>query len=114
MSGMIALDSAPYTPAEMHLAGQIGEALNKHYPGHLWAVNVDNVGGVVNIFNMRLSGRWGFTLHLNDVLHDPDLKTVMRAGGELLERYRLKVGRFNQDQYDSLPADFAGNFVAEQ
>lgn len=114
MSEMIALENAKVTANEMLLAKNAAEVLHKHYPGHLWAVNVDSQGGILNVFNMRLSGRWGFTLHLDDVFHDPDLKSVMRAGGELLERYHMKVGRFSQDQYDNLPTDFTGNIVVEK
>lgn len=114
MSELIPLENAQATAIETILAKNIAEKLHKHYPGHLWAVNVDSNGGIVNIFNMRLSGRWGFTLHLDDLYGDPDMKKVMRAGGELLERYRLKTGKFNQDQYEDLPTNFAGNFVAEQ
>ncbi len=116
MSQLIDVEDAQLNANDMLLAKRMAETLTTHYPGHIWAVNVDSrpTVGIATVMNMRLSGKWGFVLHLKDLYTDPDLKSVMRAGGELLERYRLKVGRFNPDQYDALPTDHAGNFVAEQ
>ncbi len=39
---------------------------------------------------------------------DNDYKTVMRAGGEILERYNQKRGTFNQDRYSDLYMDDKG------
>ena len=36
---------------------------------------------------------------------DNDYKNVMRAGGEILERYNQKRGMFNQDKYSDLKMD---------
>lgn len=88
---------------EMKIAKQCADHLHKHYPGHLWAVNVNKDGGVVNIFNLALSSLWGYVLHTTTVIHDPELKCVMRAGGELLERARLKK-RYSGE----LPAEVEG------
>lgn len=99
---------------EYKLSGTIAEVLLKHYPDHLWGVHVDFRGGVVQVTNMRLSGRWGFILHLNNVLSDPTNKVIINAGGELLERYRLSRGRFNQSQYQQLNTDAVGDFVADK
>jgi len=76
---------------EMLIAKRCADHLHKHYPGHLWAVNVNKDGGTVNIFNLALSSLWGYVLHTTTVEHDPQLKCVMRAGGELLERARMKA-----------------------
>lgn len=71
---------------DMLLAKRASDQLAKHYPNHLWGVNVDSEGGVMNIFAFNISGRYGFRLKLSTVYTDPDLKCVMRAGGEILER----------------------------
>lgn len=94
------------------LAKNAAEVLNKHYPGHLWGINVDGSTGVMQVFNLALSGRWGFILKLDKI--DPELKAVMRAGGELLERYRVKRGALNLDSIISLDRDFAGNKVFDR
>jgi hypothetical protein len=62
--------------------------LEQHYPGWMWAVRVDDVGGVMEVRSMRIPGRWGFLLHLAKI--DPEGRAIWRAGGELLERYGLK------------------------
>jgi len=53
--------------------------------------------GVVVVKSMRLSGNWGFVLHENKI--DNDYKAVVNAGGEMLERFRMSRGEFNQDKY---------------
>lgn len=72
--------------ADEVLAMQAANQLDKHYPGHLWAVNVNSEGGVMIIKNYAISMMYGMVLHLKNVYQDPTLKSVMLAGGELLER----------------------------
>jgi hypothetical protein len=86
------------------LAKNVAEVLDKKYPGWLWAVNV--MDGVVTVKSMLLSGNWGFVMHSDKI--DNDYKTVMRAGGEILERYNQKRGTFNQDRYSDLYMDDKG------
>lgn len=89
------------------------ELLNKHYPGHLWAVNCD--GKFLDVKNLYLSGQWGFRLKVDFLHSGSDLdKKVVRAGGELLERYRLKRGRFDVGQYSQLKTDSVGRIQADQ
>jgi hypothetical protein len=40
-------------------------------------------------------------------------KHVIRAGGEILERYRLSRGRFDEVQLSDLTMDFAGRIKAD-
>lgn len=85
-------DGHTYTASDEILAKRAAEMLNKHYPGHLWAVNVnsDEKGGVMVIKNFSVSFRYGYTLHLSKL--DTGLKKVMRAGGEILERAKMRRG----------------------
>lgn len=113
---MIGLDDDIQGAArEQFLAKRISEILEKHYPEHFWAVNVDINGGVAVVYNLRLSGNWGFVLHLNniEVGHKTFARLVMQSGGELLERYRLRRGRYCIDEYSQLHHDHAGRIVAE-
>jgi hypothetical protein len=79
---------------DVSLAVRAAEQLNKHYPGHLWAVHIDSEdgGGMVYIRNLAFSSRYGYRLKLSRVQSDPDLLCVMRAGGEILERAKVKRG----------------------
>jgi predicted enzyme related to lactoylglutathione lyase len=83
------------------MAKNVAEMLEKKYPGWLWAVSVDR--GLVTVKSMMLSGNWGFVLHENKI--DNDLKSVVKAGGEILERYNQHRGKFNQTKYSDLTMD---------
>ena len=70
---------------EMAVCSFVGEVLHVAYPGHLWRVEAQQ--GVVTVHNLLLSGKWGFRLRIVDL--DTMGKIVIRAGGELLERYNM-------------------------
>lgn len=76
---------------DLALCGMAADKLNDHYPNHLWAVhlNSDKTGGVMIIRNLAMSTKYGYVLHLKNLHNDPDLKRVMMAGGEILERGKL-------------------------
>lgn len=103
------------TAADMTLAQNVGESLNKHYPGHLWAVDVPTGQGVVHVRDLTLSGKWGITLKVSDIYSMSELdRLCMKYGGELLERYKIdrrKAANRHQvdEQINALPVDFAGN-----
>jgi hypothetical protein len=77
------------------------DALDRAYPAFngYWRADVDPIGGVVQITNMLLSGKWGFLMHLNKI--DPEGKKVVRNAGELLERFRVSRNP-NADIYSIL------------
>lgn len=71
---------------EMKIAKACTDHLQSHYPGHLWAVNVNSIGGTINIFNLAISSIYGYLLYMTTVENDRKLACVTKAGGELLER----------------------------
>lgn len=81
-------------------AKMIADHLDKHYPGYLWAVNASWKNGIVTIASLRLSGKYGYTLHYKSFENDPELRAVTRAGGEILERFRVAIGMVNNTQLD--------------
>lgn len=95
--------------ADIALAKQMSEVLQRHYPGHSWGVNVNGAGGVATIMNMKLSGQWGFLLHLNSFSASEYDKRVVMAAGELLEHYNLSRGRFKAAELNVLQMDKLGN-----
>lgn len=105
---------APGLVADYDTAKRIAETLHATYPGHLWGVNASAETGIATVFNLRLSGKWGFIIKLSEIIHDPSMKKVKQAGGEILERYRVSRGRIDHDQIDDLPLDFAGNHKADK
>jgi hypothetical protein len=110
---VLALDpSQPENPLDYNTAKEIGDILNRHYPGHLWAVHVKS--GLVQIRDLMLSGKWGFVLMLPSIYSASDLsRQVVNAGGELLERYKQRRGRMNSEAILEQPVDVAGNMIPE-
>jgi len=66
--------------ANESIAKEVAETLNKHYPGHAWAVNADVMQGIVRVHNLNLSGEWGFILKMDELLNDSTSKTIVSAG----------------------------------
>jgi len=88
--------------------------LELHYPSFkgLWRVKVNEAGGVLEIINLALSGRWGFMLHISKM--DSEGRKVVRCAGELLERYN--VSRSKNVAVESilmLPRNYRGELVAQ-
>lgn len=81
------------------LVKDIADKLEKLYPGWMWAVQPDERGGVVNIFSMRLSMRWGYRMHTRNVQEDPNRKLAMQAGGEILERFGQVRGPYEYSRW---------------
>lgn len=77
---------------DVDLAYRSAEILNKHYPGHLWAVHVDSDCGMLYVRNLAFSSRYGYRLKLTRVYADPGLHCIMVAGGEILERANAARG----------------------
>ena len=111
---MLDLTSNPDVAAnEMTMAREMADILHTTYPGYMWAVNVDR--GLANVRNLMLSGNWGFVLKIPAIYSASEFrKEVIRAGGEILERYRLKRGQFDWDKYNELRKDVAGNPIADR
>lgn len=92
------------------LAKDIADNLEKQYSGWLWALGVDAQGGVVSIRSLRLSMEWGVMLKLDEIQHDPKVRQreVMRAAGEILERFGCKPGHYRHDMVANIRRDIAG------
>lgn len=103
-------DSPQLAATDLVLARNMAETLHRHYPGHLWAVTCEQ--GVATVRNLLLSGQWGFVLRVAEQYSASEFeRNVIRAGGEVLERYRLSRGRLRDEEYENLPADFAGRIT---
>lgn len=106
VSGLL-VDSPRIAMNEYFMAKHAGELLHKHYPGHLWAVNID--GAMMDIRDLYLSGDWGYRLKIGQMFSGSDWdKKIMRAGGEILERYEQARGHADEAALHILPTNFAG------
>lgn len=90
----------PFIAADLALTKRIAETLEQHYPGHAWMVRVTHAGGIAQIALPILMPRnQFFVLHLHRLSGDPGLKAVIRAGGDILERYNLPRQAFSLDDF---------------
>jgi hypothetical protein len=86
---------------QMSVAKDVGDVLNQHYPNHLWAVSWQ--GGVVVVKNLAISGHYGFVLHPEKFATSSEMrKASIAAGGELLERAKMKRGAWAGDFAETL------------
>ncbi|MDD2989812.1 MAG: hypothetical protein PHI64_12720 [Zoogloea sp.] len=100
---------------DLILAKEMAEALHQAYPKHLWAVTAEGEKGICTIRNLALSGQWGYVLHIPKIYSMSSFKQkVLRAGGEILERYRLTRGVASEDQLADLRLDHAGNVLGDK
>jgi hypothetical protein len=114
MNDELTLDLPTLSANDLILAKEMADALHAHYPGHMWAVTVQGAQGVADIRNFGLSGRYGYRLRLVDNYSFSDYKArVIRAGGEILERYRVPRGQACQDILAALPTTFAGATIGD-
>ena len=112
MSDQILTADPQLTVLQFNLAKRTAELLHQHYPGYMWAVDVN--GGMVNVRNINLSGEWGFVLRERDSFSGSDWdRKVMLAGGEILERYKMARAKFDAQGYSDLKVDFAGRHKVE-
>lgn len=81
------------------LVKDIANLLEKHYPGWLWAVQPDKRGGVINIFSLRLSGRWGYRIKTKNIQNDPQHKLAVDAGGQILERFGFRRRAYDVNEW---------------
>lgn len=113
--GMIDLTGTPDIAAlDFNMAKEIAEVLHVAYPGHLWAVTSEGEKGIATVRNMALAGNWGFVLKLGSLYTSSDFKKqIVMAGGELLERFRLRRGAVDSAAIAALATDFAGQTLGD-
>ena len=115
--GVIITDlSAPISSAGDTLARNLIARLNAAYPAFegYWTVMVNEQGGVIEVMNLMLSGKWGFLMHINKI--DAEGRKVVRAAGELLERYKISRSAIKSVAMQSLsvaPRNRFGELVAD-
>jgi len=90
---------------EMNVARFVMAALQKHFPGHAWAVRVDakgiNKAVMVKLpAIMRPQDHYVIPLAtlLGGSIGDFD-RLIMRAGGEIMERFKIPRSGFREDPF---------------
>lgn len=118
MGGIVIVENEQQAEAHANdyvMAKQASEVLMREYPGWLWGVNVDGRIGMCDVKNFNLSGSHGYRLKLPDIYSASSFeKDVIRAGGEILERYKQPRGRFDAQRWSELTLDTAGIPVGDK
>jgi hypothetical protein len=89
----------PFAEADLRLTQACAATLELHYPGHPWLIEASHQQGVVYISIPIFTGRNKYVIHINVLKVDPGLRHVVRAGGEILERFKIPRQRFSVDNY---------------
>lgn len=107
---LIHVDPSQLAPADAALMAAMYAKLQEHYPGHHWRTTADHEQGVAAVYLQyldaikRTAGRYGYALLIDKLKSDPDMRSVVRAGGELLERFGLPRHRYPVDHETRLRA----------
>lgn len=95
------------------LCKDIADILVRRYPDWSWAIQPQEFGGVINIYNFHLHNQYGFTLKMDDLSNPrPRKRLVERAGHEILRRFRMP-DRMRMDVLAEAPRDIAGNCIPD-
>ena len=92
---------------------QLGAALYKALPSRRWYVDVTNKGRTCTVKIPEISMEHGMVIHLERSI-EPDIKKVIMAGGELLERFNLTRGDSDNHDLMSLGRNQKGVIGAKQ
>jgi hypothetical protein len=87
---------------DMCLAKRIGDMLESYYPGYPWAVGVNSEIGMVDVRCLNLSTQYGYMINMKDLYATAGWDIVKVAGGEILERFRVRRGRMDEAQVDAI------------
>ena len=105
------LEDAKQVSLDMAVSKRILETLYKHYPEYPWAIKVQK--GRASIKNMATSGEEGYAINFDT--HDFSASNldaaIVRAGGEVLERFGLRRGVMDGMQVSELRSDKFGKVL---
>lgn len=92
------VDQSAFNIIDADLCRKISDILMMHYPEHLWMVGADHQAGMIYVElpydSVIRNFQFGFNMHISKLGNARTMeKKVMKAGGELLERFKLKRGR---------------------
>ena len=84
--------------ANESLAGAVFAKLISHYDNPFWNVEAAHEHGIVKIW-LQGFAQWPYIVHIATLKSDPKMKCVVKAGGELLERFRIPRSSFSVADY---------------
>jgi hypothetical protein len=85
--------------------------LHKHYPGWRWAIQINQFGGMMNIFNLHLHDTWGYAIRIIEAERDPSRSVFVKAGGEILERFKMPRAGISLSRVLDMKRDHLGRGI---
>lgn len=110
------VDLTSETPTKAQLLQhEVGRCLSLNYSGYHWVVGVSADCSIVKIMN-EVSRPHNFVIHTTQIQNDPVAlrREVVRAGGEILERFNLPRRKACQEKLLAMPKNFAGIYVGDR
>lgn len=95
------------------LVKEMGDALEKAYPGWRWMIQPDERGKIVNIWSLALHDQWGYTVRFVNTSIERAKKMAIFAGGEILERFGMPRRRFNPMFLRGMEVGVDGKFMPD-
>jgi hypothetical protein len=95
--------------AAKEMSDSVGPLLASTYPGYRWRVEADPKNGIVDIRCEHTNCKFGYTLIPSRYYSETQWRAaVIKAGGEILERFNMSRRSFDAVDFLSRPRDFAG------
>lgn len=89
------------------------DILNRRYPGFRWALQPGEFAGMVNVFNLDFSGRWGYRIRMADVVNDPKRRVLITAGREILRRFGYPIDVFRPHLMAAIKRNKSGEAIPD-
>lgn len=89
----------------------IGRALVKHYPHRRWLVDVSVRGGAAKILCPSISMRHAYVMHIHSRTIEQMEREAVRAGGQVLEMFKLSRERGASGGEERLAKDHRGEVI---
>lgn len=87
------------------------DLLSRLMPGFHWAVQPDQNGGIINVFCLNFSSRWGYRIKLEHIQNDPHRREIIKAGREILERFGWHGTKYDPAQMATILRDNRGEAI---
>ena len=101
-----------YHPSTVIVCKDVADILTKRYPGWAWAVEPDDKGQIINVYNLYCHTEFAFTIRYDEIMDDPRRKWATAAGHQLLRRFRMP-DRMNPDKLAEAPRDAKGMLIPD-
>lgn len=95
------------------LVKDMADLLTRQMPGFRWAIQPSEFGKVFNLFCLDFSARWGYRVKYIDIMNDPKRRIVVRAGREILRRFKYPGCVYRPDRMAQIKRNIQGEAIPD-